>query len=110
VPEDDLGQAEQVTAELFRSLGALRMGEQTGQGRDDHYEEPPAQDECYGQALHVRRISDMTGQAAAGPQAARWGGLSWSPWHDFDQAHREHLIPATSGLYRFRACSQPGLR
>jgi len=44
------------------------------------------------------------------PQAADWGGLSWSPWTDLDQAVRDHLIPATAGLYASapamtRACS-----
>jgi hypothetical protein len=51
----------------------------------------------------------MTGDVAVDPQAAGWGGLSWSPWYDFDQAHCEQLIPATSGLYRFSASGHPGL-
>jgi len=42
-------------------------------------------------------------------QSRRWAGLDWSPWHDFDDAHREKLIPATSGLYRFRSPGVPGL-
>jgi hypothetical protein len=54
----------------------------------------------------------MTGdiaETASGPQAADWGGLSWSQWHDFDEAHRGNLIPATPGIYRFRARDEPGL-
>ena len=46
---------------------------------------------------------------AADPQSADWGGLVWSQWHDFDQAHRERLIPATAGLYRFRVLGELGL-
>jgi hypothetical protein len=46
---------------------------------------------------------------ASDPQAPGWGGLSWSPWHDFDQARDERLIPATPGLYRFRAVGERGL-
>ena len=42
-------------------------------------------------------------------QAADWGGLSWSGWQDFDEAHRGKLIPATPGIYRFRARGEPGL-
>jgi hypothetical protein len=42
-------------------------------------------------------------------QAADWGDLSWSPWTDLDQAVRDHLIPVTAGLYRFRARDDPGL-
>ena len=54
----------------------------------------------------------MTGEIAGtadGPQAADWGGLSWSEWRDFDEAHRGKLIPATPGIYRFRARGEPGL-
>jgi len=54
----------------------------------------------------------MTGNittAASDPQAADWGGLRWSEWQDFDEAHRGHVIPATPGLYRFRARGEPGL-
>lgn len=54
----------------------------------------------------------MTGNvnpAAGDPQAADWGGLSWSGWQDFDEAHRSHAIPATPGVYRFRAHDEPGL-
>ena len=47
--------------------------------------------------------------AAGEPQAADWGGLRWSEWQDFDEAHRGHVIPATPGLYRFRAWGEPGL-
>lgn len=43
------------------------------------------------------------------PQSRRWAGLDWSPWHDFDAAHQEKLIPATPGLYRFRSPGVPGL-
>jgi hypothetical protein len=46
---------------------------------------------------------------ASNPQASDWGGLSWSEWHDFDKAHRRNLIPATPGLYRFRARNETGL-
>lgn len=42
------------------------------------------------------------------PQAADWGGLHWSEWHDFDEAHRGGLIPDTPGVYRFRAQDEPG--
>ena len=52
--------------------------------------------------------SGMT-PAADDPQAADWGGLSWSQWQDFDEAHREKVIPATPGIYRFRARGEPGL-
>jgi hypothetical protein len=54
----------------------------------------------------------MTGDmvsAADDPQAADWGGLSWSKWQDFDEAHRGSVIPATPGIYRFRARDEPGL-
>jgi hypothetical protein len=51
---------------------------------------------------------DGTG-AATGPQAPDWGGLSWSPWHDFDQACDDRLIPETPGLYRFRTKGEPEL-
>ena len=51
---------------------------------------------------------DMT-SAAGNPQAADWGGLSWSEWQDFDEAHRGKVIPATPGIYRFRARGEPGL-
>ena len=54
----------------------------------------------------------MTGDvapAAGDPQALGRGGLSWSGWLDFDKAHRGHLIPATPGIYRFRARDEPGL-
>jgi hypothetical protein len=47
--------------------------------------------------------------AASDPQAPDWGELSWSPWHDFDQACDHRLIPETPGLYRFRATGEPGL-
>ena len=43
------------------------------------------------------------------PQAPEWGGLSWSGWQDFDLAHRGKVIPATPGIYRFRARDEPGL-
>ena len=43
------------------------------------------------------------------PQAADWGGLHWSEWHDFDEAHRGGLIPATPGVYRFRAKDDQGV-
>jgi len=33
--------------------------------------------------------------AATDPQAPDWGGLSWSSWHDFDQARDDRLIPGT---------------
>jgi hypothetical protein len=32
----------------------------------------------------LRGISRMTEPAGADPQAADWGGLSWSEWYDFD--------------------------
>jgi hypothetical protein len=54
----------------------------------------------------------MTGEVtptAKAPQAADWGGLSWSEWQDFDEAHRGEVIPATPGIYRFRALGEPGL-
>ena len=47
----------------------------------------------------------MTGDitpAADDPQTPGWGGLSWSEWQDFDEAHRGKIIPATPGIYRFR--------
>lgn len=47
--------------------------------------------------------------AAGAPRAPEWGGLSWSPWHDFDRACGERLIPATPGLYRFRSAGEDGL-
>ena len=43
------------------------------------------------------------------PQSPCWAGLAWSGWYDFDQADREHLIPPTPGLYRFRIVGFPGL-
>jgi hypothetical protein len=55
------------------------------------------------------RAAEPLPAAAAVPQSARGGGLSWSPWHNFDKARCEHLIPSTSGLYRFRSWGQPGL-
>jgi hypothetical protein len=54
----------------------------------------------------------MTGgmtPAPGDPQAADWGGLPWSQWQDFDMAHRGRVIPATPGIYRFRARGEPGL-
>jgi hypothetical protein len=48
-------------------------------------------------------------RASDDPQAADWGGLSWSQWQDFDEAHRSDVIPATPGIYRFRARDEPGL-
>jgi hypothetical protein len=54
----------------------------------------------------------MTGEVtptADDPQAADWGGLSWSQWQDFDEAHRTGVIPATPGICRFRAHGDPGL-
>jgi len=54
----------------------------------------------------------MTGgitSAVGDPQGPEWGGLSWSEWLDFDEAHRGKLIPATPGIYRFRARGEPGL-
>jgi hypothetical protein len=52
--------------------------------------------------------SDIPG-TADDPQAADWGGLSWSGWHGFDEAHHSNLIPTTPGIYRFRARDEPGL-
>src|ERR1022692_3038899 len=52
--------------------------------------------------------SDATG-TDDDPQTADWGGLSWSDWQDFDKAHQGNLIPASSGIYRFRARDEPGL-
>jgi hypothetical protein len=52
---------------------------------------------------------DFSTTAASDPQAASWGGLLWSAWHDFDEAHRNGLIPATPGIYRFRAQGEAGL-
>lgn len=43
------------------------------------------------------------------PQASDWGGLSWSEWSDFGDAYRRRIIPATPGIYRFRARNEPGL-
>jgi hypothetical protein len=40
--------------------------------------------------------SEMT-QAADDPQAADWGDLSWSDWHDFDEAHHGNVIPDSPG-------------
>ena len=54
----------------------------------------------------------MTGgitSSANDPQAQDWGGLSWSGWQDFDEAHRGKVIPVTPGIYRFRAQREPGL-
>ncbi len=54
----------------------------------------------------------MTGDipgTADDPQAADWGGLPWAGWHGFDEAHHSNLIPATPGIYRFRARDEPGL-
>lgn len=54
----------------------------------------------------------MTGgitPAAGDPQATDWGGLRWSGWQDFEEAHRGKVIPATPGIYRFRARDEPGL-
>jgi hypothetical protein len=54
----------------------------------------------------------MTGDvtpAVGDLQAPGWGGLSWSEWRDFGEAHRGSLIPATPGIYRFRARDEPGL-
>jgi len=51
---------------------------------------------------------DITG-TADDPQVADWGGVSWSGWLDLDKAHRGDLIPATPGIYRFRARDEPGL-
>ena len=54
----------------------------------------------------------MTGDmasAADDPQAADWGGLSWSRWQDYDEAHRGSFVPATPGIYRFRARNELGL-
>ena len=57
----------------------------------------------------VRRMTSDITRAADDPQTADWGGLSWSPWQDFDEAHREKAIPATPGIYRFRARGESGL-
>jgi hypothetical protein len=54
-------------------------------------------------------MTDDIGTAAGDPQATNWGRLSWSDWHDFDEAHRRHWIPATPGVYRFRAQNEAGL-
>jgi hypothetical protein len=62
----------------------------------------------YQQDLQKHMTRDIAG-TASGPQAPDWGGLSWSEWHDFDEAHRGDLIPATPGLYRFRTRDEPGL-
>jgi hypothetical protein len=54
----------------------------------------------------------VPGHDADGPsdlQAADWAGLSWSSWHDLDEARDKRLIPMTPGLYRFRAEGEPGL-
>ena len=56
-----------------------------------------------------RMTKDSSPTAASDPQAANWGGLSWSGWHDFDDAHCHGLIPATPGIYRFRARGEAGL-
>src|SRR5260370_15790262 len=53
--------------------------------------------------------SSNTTPAVGHTQAADWGGLRWSEWQDFDEAHRGHVIPATPGIYRFRANGEPGL-
>ena len=57
----------------------------------------------------VRRMTDDIAGKAGGPHAADWGGLCWSEWHDFEEAHCGNLIPATPGIYRFRARGEPGL-
>ena len=57
---------------------------------------------------HDSLARDST-SAASDPQASDWGGLRWSPWHDFDQARDDRLIPATPGLYRFRSTGERGL-
>jgi hypothetical protein len=72
-------------------------------------EQPLAGAESSEQAPRPCSMSHMTESTAADPQAANWGSLSWSPWHDFDQAHQQDLIPPTSGLYRFRSRGEPGL-
>jgi hypothetical protein len=61
-----------------------------------------------GASPHTKAVVGMTG-TVDNPQAANWGGLSWSPWHDFDEAHRRDLIPVTPGIYRFRARDEAGL-
>jgi hypothetical protein len=43
------------------------------------------------------------------PAVRRLGGISWSPWLDFDQARDDRLIPSTPGLYRFRAQHEESL-
>jgi hypothetical protein len=43
------------------------------------------------------------------PQARSWGNLEWSPWVSFAEAVGTAMIPATPGLYRFRARGVPGL-
>ena len=69
----------------------------------------------YGGARRERQRVAREGDGLMGPgqssspQAAGWGGLSWSPWTDLDQAVRDHLIPVTADLYRFRARDDPGL-
>jgi hypothetical protein len=60
----------------------------------------------------MKVATHMTGEVTPttdDPQATDWGGLSWSPWQKFDEAHRDGAIPATPGLYRFRAKGEPGL-
>jgi hypothetical protein len=44
----------------------------------------------------------------ADPQGQRWGDVAWSDWHAFN-APAVKMIPATSGLYRFRALDEAGL-
>jgi hypothetical protein len=56
----------------------------------------------------MHMIGEVT-PTASDPQAADWGGLSWSQWQDFQDAHRGRVIPATPGVYRFRARGEPGL-
>src|SRR5690348_7942941 len=65
-----------------------------------------------GALAHYEGGERLTGGITPGggdPQAADWGGLCWSEWQDFDEAHRSHVIPATPGIYRFRARDEPGL-
>jgi hypothetical protein len=65
-----------------------------------------------GGALCAEVATHMTGEVtptAMDPQTPCWGGLSWSEWQDFDEAHRGKVITATPGIYRFRARGEPGL-
>lgn len=49
----------------------------------------------------------MTHSVNEDPVGSRWEGLSWSDWHQLDDA--EAPIPAEAGLYRLRCGGEPDL-